>query len=439
MTPKIEHNSIMGHTIKISENDAAALKSEEAINFIRKTSNVDPSDWGTPGYFSEEEYLVFYQLKTMFPTMTADQRDAIMCFGDLEGLDYALCRWLRARKFVLADTLAVIDEAVDIRKEAKNHNFFPEVEDALHCPAFLYLHLYPQIYTTKAKSKAVLFISKPGQINANGLECVTSLKGIFNYHWHEMHHNFAKRLRMTKEADPDFKRFECFCILDLAGLSASSISSRVLHIIKTQSKIDNTCYVETMNKLIIVNAPSFFSASWGIIKRWLDVRTQNKIEIFSSMSKAKKRLLELVDEKDLSVDYGGTGESFEEIAKREFVEHCPLKNVRVNEVEIMHLRSHASIGPFKVEANEKAKLTIYSRSSSGALFKVTDGSKKVLQEGNLSHKSAHQPGTDEYDNEQGSKVEFNVDGPVEFKIRADSHSSRLYSDTFVVSVQIYEA
>lgn len=82
-----------------------------------------------------------------------------------------------------------------------------------------------------------------------------------------------------------------------------------MEIIKKQANIDSLCFPETMNKMVIVNAPRFFSATWSIIKGFLDARTTAKVELFSSTSAAEKCLLELIDEDQLPSDYGGTAES----------------------------------------------------------------------------------------------------------------------------------
>jgi hypothetical protein len=62
-----------------------------------------------------------------------------------------------------------------------------------------------------------------------------------------------------------------------------------------------------MHKMIIVNAPTFFTATWRLIRGWLDPRTANKIEVIGSRSAYEKRLLELVDRDQLPSDYGGSG------------------------------------------------------------------------------------------------------------------------------------
>jgi CRAL/TRIO domain len=101
-------------------------------------------------------------------------------------------------------------------------------------------------------------------------------------------------------------RFECFCVLDLDHLTTSQLSRRALAIIKDQAAIDSVCFPETMSKMLIVNAPTFFAATWRLIKGWLDPRTASKIEVISSRSAMEKRLLEFIDADKLPSDYGGT-------------------------------------------------------------------------------------------------------------------------------------
>jgi hypothetical protein len=52
-------------------------------------------------------------------------RDTVYCFGEEEGESYTLCRWLRARKFDLAETIKMVEEATVVRNEPKQSNFYP--------------------------------------------------------------------------------------------------------------------------------------------------------------------------------------------------------------------------------------------------------------------------------------------------------------------------
>jgi hypothetical protein len=54
-----------------------------------------------------------------------DFRETVYCFGEEEGETYTLCRWLRARKFDLAETIKMVEEATVVRSEPRKCNFFP--------------------------------------------------------------------------------------------------------------------------------------------------------------------------------------------------------------------------------------------------------------------------------------------------------------------------
>lgn len=98
-------------------------------------------------------------------------------------------------------------------------------------------------------------------------------------------------------------------------MTTSQLTSKALAIIKEQAAVDSLCFPETMSKMFIVNCPMFFSASWRLIKGWLDPRTAGKIEVLSNKDQAKKKLLELVDEDQLPSDYGGKGPDTKETLK----------------------------------------------------------------------------------------------------------------------------
>ena len=236
-----------------------------------------------------------------------DFKATVYCFGEEEGEVWALTRWLRARKYVFEDVMTMVQEATKCRADAKSAGFYPEPKEALGCDMSVYFAQYPQLYSGFAKNGCPLFISKPGVLNVDAVECVTTLTGIVKFHWYIMMHDFGGRLRQQKKDDAHFKKFECVCVLDLAHLTMAQLSQRSLAIIKEQSAIDSLCFPETMNKMYIINGPRFFGATWNIIKGWLDARTANKIEVISSRKQWEKALLDYVDADDLPSDYGGKG------------------------------------------------------------------------------------------------------------------------------------
>lgn len=167
----------------------------------------NPMLWGVPGHLTMEEANVYFKFKEEVDQRDGAFKDTIYSFGKEEGEVWALCRWLRARKFVLEDVLKMIEEATEVRKEAKEHNFYPSAVDALGVDTSLFFAQYPQLYYGYTKLNVPIFISKPGILNVDGMECITTLDGILKFHWHIMMHDFANRLRAQKAAHPeDFKR-----------------------------------------------------------------------------------------------------------------------------------------------------------------------------------------------------------------------------------------
>ena len=218
-----------------------------------------------------------------------------------------MCRWLRARKYVFDDVMKMVEEATKVMAEPKSRNFYIDPSAALGCPEAFYNAQYPQVYSGFAKNGSPIFFSKVGVVNISAIECLTSVPAIVKYHWYVQIHDFGKRLRENKKKDPNFTRFECISILDCDNLTMAQITSSVMALIREQTVVDSLCFPETMNKMFIINSPRFFTATWNIIKGWLDPRTANKISVMSSRKIWEKALLELVDADQLAADYGGTG------------------------------------------------------------------------------------------------------------------------------------
>mmetsp|Transcript_20730 Transcript_20730/g.48086 ORF Transcript_20730/g.48086 Transcript_20730/m.48086 type:complete len:434 (+) Transcript_20730:153-1454(+) len=391
----------------------------------------DPTLWGRPGHLTSTEADTFYKFKEEVESRGGDFKDTVYCFGPEEGEVWALCRWLRARKYVYEDVVAMIEEATEVRKSAKEHDFYPNPVDALGCEASLFYAQYPQLYSGYAKTGVPLFISKPGVLNVDGMEVITTLDGILKFHWYIMMHDFANRLRSQKAKDPDnFKRFECLCVLDLANLTMSQLGRKTLSIIKEQSAIDSVAFPETMYKMILLNAPSFFSATWKLIKGWLDPRTAAKIEVISSTSAGEQRLLELVDADQLPSDYGGKAEDTERI----LANSCEGEEDRLV-TKVLYLRGSGSES-VEVPSGMSVQTTIITRSTSGALFTLTDSdTKEVLSQKEIEviHKDEKLP--------LPTRVllkEEKIKGPVKLKVKAISNASRFTTHNFLIAFSLFK-
>ena len=239
-----------------------------------------------------------------------------------------------------------------------------------------------------------------------------------------------QRVILTLSSPGFLYRYECFCVLDLAGLSTSQLSRRALAIIKEQSAIDSICFPETMTKMLIINAPTFFTATWRLIKGWLDPRTVNKVEVISSKSAAEKRLLELVDTEQLPEDYGGTGpDTHDTFAKESFEGHA----VDRLETKMLYLRGHGS-EVVEVAAGESLQVTVFTRSTAGATFSLldADNSKKVIN--GIENILVKHPGTDDPTEKPTEKHlhEQYIKGPIKVKVKSDSKAGRFSTQNFLL-------
>eukprot|EP00543_Licmophora_paradoxa_P008838 CAMPEP_0202458932 /NCGR_PEP_ID=MMETSP1360-20130828/28685_1 /ASSEMBLY_ACC=CAM_ASM_000848 /TAXON_ID=515479 /ORGANISM="Licmophora paradoxa, Strain CCMP2313" /LENGTH=421 /DNA_ID=CAMNT_0049079693 /DNA_START=44 /DNA_END=1309 /DNA_ORIENTATION=- len=391
----------------------------------------DRTLWGIPGYLTAEEAETFEKFKAEIEKRGEEFRDTIYSFTEEEGECWALCRWLRARKFVYEDVIKMIEEATVCRADAKKDGFYPDPSGALGCDMALYFAQFPQLYSGVAKNGAPLFISKPGVLNTDAVECITTLDGILKLHWYIMIHDFGDRLRAQKKLKDDFKSFECVCVLDLAKLSTSQLSSRTLSIIKEQSAIDSLCFPETMSKMVIVNAPMFFSATWGIIKGWLDPRTANKVSVLSSRTSWEKKLKELVDVDQLPSDYGGTGPN-----TIETLDASSPGDMKRLKTEVLYLRGSGSVKA-DIADGESVEIAVWTRSNAGATFSVTDQNKvKPDWVSGVVVKHVGNPDTSEKPTETKLTKE-RIRGPAKLKIKADSLGGRFTSYNFLVSLSIY--
>mmetsp|Transcript_36050 Transcript_36050/g.44097 ORF Transcript_36050/g.44097 Transcript_36050/m.44097 type:complete len:411 (+) Transcript_36050:166-1398(+) len=410
------------------------MSEPEGYDWLKKThggkkGSDDPLDWGVPGNFSDEEYDVFIKFQKEVTTRGGDFKKTIFSFGEEEGEVHALGRWLRARKFVYDDVITMVEQATEECKKPSSDNYYPDPKDALGIEPQIYISQYPQLYYSYAKSGAPVFISKPGLLNISAITSITTMEGILKYHWYAMIHDFGQRLRAKKETDPNFTKFQCLIVMDLGNLGMSQVTQRALAITKEQSKIDSLCFPETLERMVIVNAPRFFTATWKLIKGWLDARTSAKVELISSRSTWEKRLRELIEEDQLPSDYGGKADDTNTVLMKEAPEGCKRQFT-----ELMSIRSSGSY-VVQLDAGEKADITIFTRSTAGATFLVADDKKKTV----APEKDAIHTGGDDLDKDQPTRIVLaeGLAGPGKFKIKGTSKVSRMTSDYYFVVCNVF--
>jgi hypothetical protein len=91
-------------------------------------------------------------------------------------------------------------------------------------------------------------------------------------------------------------------VLDMKGLSVS-LDFQSISYMKQMLSMDQAHYPERLHKLIVINAPYFFSIVFAIFKPFIDARTLSKFEVLGS--NYMTTLEKVVDKTVIPVEMGG--------------------------------------------------------------------------------------------------------------------------------------
>ena len=147
-----------------------------------------------------------------------------------------------------------------------------------------------------------------GALNVPAIQTMCHKDALMSYHWWTMETKLGEMFQRAAErvgAGVASPNATC-AILDFAGFGVSHLTPACLNQLKAFISVDNTCYPETLGKLLAINAPWVAVNAWGMVKGLLDPRTVTKIEILSPADSIK-RLHELIDVEHIPPMYGGTG------------------------------------------------------------------------------------------------------------------------------------
>jgi len=413
--------------------------SEGPIISKKKSKKKDIANWGFPGHLTKEQGDVYVTFRAEVSKRGGEFEKTVYSFTAEEGEAYCLTRWLRARKYVYSDVIQMVEEATECRSEPLAADFYPDPKAALGIEPAVFSNQYPQLYSGFSKIGCPVFYSKPGVLRISAVECITNMQGILNYHWHVMQQDYRNRLLGFKKENSDFKRFECVTILDLAHLTVGQLNSRTLEVIKKQSFVDSLCFPETMNKTIIINAPRFFSVTWGLIKGWLDARTVSKIEMFTSIKSAQGCLREIIDVDQIPSDYGGTGESTVVTMEKNGKLSGGMNRMVT---ELLYIRSYQNL-TITLKEGEEVDVHVHTRAVTGATFNITESSSKkiIVEDTTVKHTV---PDNAELNSELPTGVHLTAEtgrikGPKTIKVKGTSMGGMLGTENFMVIGYVFGA
>ncbi len=311
----------------------------------------------------------------------------------------------------------MVEEATECTAEPRKHDFYPCPTTALSVESSLYIKQYPQLYYGHARNGCPVFISQPGMINIDAISSLTCIPKIVNYHWYAMMHEFTGKLKEEKTTSHGaFKRYECMCILDLNGLTATKIGKRELNLTKVQAAIDSLCFPETLNRMVIVNAPGYFTFTWKIIKGWIDQRTSAKVEVIgTNKEKLLKKLSALIDPTKLPSDYGGSGISINDFLNNDMRRMAESRRQIGSELKLVeedtNLVSFSSSVSKSIAVNsgQSVKICFLTRSIVGCNIIVKESnSDKIMARINVVHSGS----SEDDENETPSRFDLEDSGMV---------------------------
>lgn len=288
----------------------------------------------------------------------------VYSFRDVEEEPYTICRWLRATKFKADDILQRLAENQSMFEKAQANDFYPKPDETIGAPVSVFLTQYPFLPIGSARNGCPVNYFMAGKINPEGIWSMTTVERLEGFFWWSFMWKMKTEVRKAQEVDPDFVRMEGINIVDLKGLSSSALSSETMDVIKLSSKVADF-FPETLHCMLILNAPGFFSFSWGLIKKFLDARTAARIQVFSSESKGIEALQGLIDNGQIPEDYGGTNISTQDA----FAQQASNPLLVKQEVELIHVKrgkTTTSNDVWNLQKDESMAVSVYSRSVSGA-------------------------------------------------------------------------
>ncbi len=396
---------------------------------LRQLPKKPPQHEGYPGDLTQAELDACLEFRKQVNEQREQEPsyyEMVHCYEGVEEEAHALCRFLRARKFVVPDVFSMMTGNLHHWKEGKAHDFYPDLLQTMKCPLDILWTQFPIVNHGIATNGSLVAYFQAGGIQLEALDCLTRLENFVGFIWHEFMYGFKDNMLAARENHPNTPlRFEVTMVIDLRNISRSLFTEKVMAVLKDCCHAFN-CFPEVLNKMIIVNAPYFFSALWLVIKQFLDARTVAKIELYSNESKGLECISRYIHKQELLSDYGGKGPSFEQALKRQMDNGACRQMVE----RFFLVGNHGSYAyDFDLGGGEKATIVVYTKSVSGATFTVSKGNDTVAE-------------VDVQPTVEGNDVEpYSVDiasqvlGPGTFSVAAKSNSAT--KEYFLVAILMY--
>ncbi|KAL9018417.1 MAG: hypothetical protein Q9185_004260 [Variospora sp. 1 TL-2023] len=228
--------------------------------------------------------------------------------------DGTLVRFLRARKFVIQDALAQFKDTEHWRKENNLDALYERIDIRDYQEA---RSVYPQWTGRRDKRGIPVYLYEVGKLDSKKMIAysqATSTSKAKGPSPSRMLRLFALYENLTRfvmplcsavsgRPNPETPVDQSNNIVDISRVGLKQFWSLRGHM-QDASQLATAHYPETLDRIFIIGAPSFFPTVWGWIKKWFDPITTSKIFILSQ-DQVLPTLSAFMDISSIPKKYGG--------------------------------------------------------------------------------------------------------------------------------------
>lgn len=194
--------------------------------------------------------------------------------------DETLLRYLRARKFIPNDAFVQFKDTEDWRKENQLDKLYETIDIEEYEQT---RRLYPQWTGRRDKRGIPVYVFEVGGLNAKAVaandtagkaRAITSKVPPKMLRLFALYENLCRFVLPLCSAIPDRPHTETPIsqsnnIVDISHVGLKQFWNLKAHM-QDASTLATAHYPETLDRIFIIGAPSFFPTVWGWIKRWFD-------------------------------------------------------------------------------------------------------------------------------------------------------------------------
>ncbi|KAF2859533.1 CRAL/TRIO domain-containing protein, partial [Piedraia hortae CBS 480.64] len=271
---------------------------------------------GHVGHLSEDQQVALVRFKEL-----AQQKGYYVPASETKPAthdDETLLRYLRARKYVPQDALGQFRDTEEWRKENQLDSLYETIDLAEYEAS---RRLYPQWTGRRDKRGVPVYVYAVAQVDSKDVNAASNSKEAKKANaanpnkvprhmlvLFALYENLCRFVLPLCSAMPDRTHTESpisqsMNIVDLSGVGISKFWALKNHL-SDASKLATAHYPETLDRIFVVGAPSFFPTVWDWTKKWFDPITVAKFSILSQKN-LREQLEEHIHIDNIPVKYGG--------------------------------------------------------------------------------------------------------------------------------------